>query len=131
MRRVVSDAHNQGNRIMINPMPTIKIFCAAVALSAAMLTNGDLTVLSSGKGISQADARVVRRTSTTVVHRVTPGVRAPAVRVTTRRVVRTSVYVTTLPKACSSVHVNGASYWHCGSVYYQPSGGRYVRVTVY
>ena len=130
MRRVVSDAHNQGNRIMLNPMPTIKIFCAAVALSAAMLTNGDLTVLS-GKGISQADARVVRRTSTTVVHRVTPGVRAPAVRVTTRRVVRTSVYVTTLPKACASVHINGVSYWHCSGVYYQPSGGRYVRVTVH
>ena len=41
------------------------------------------------------------------------------------------VYITTLPRACSSVHINGASYWHCGSVYYQPSGGRYVRVTVY
>lgn len=120
---------------MINPMPIIKILCAGVALSAVMLTDGDLTVLSSGKGVSQAEARVVRRaaprTSTVVVHRVTPRVAAPAVRVTTRRVVRTSVYVTTLPKACASVHINGASYWHCGSVYYQPSGGRYVRVTVY
>jgi len=135
VRRVVSDAHNQGNRIMINPMPTIKIFCAAVALSAAMLTNGDLTVLSSGKGISQADARVGRpltpRSGAGVVRRATPGVGVGAVRVTTRRVVRTSVYVTTLPKACASVHINGVSYWHCSGVYYQPSGGRYVRVTVH
>jgi len=120
---------------MINPMPMTKIFCAVVTLAAATFSNDSLGGLFSGQGVTQAEARVGRpltpRSGAGVVRRATPGVGVGAVRVTTRRVVRTSVYVTTLPKACASVHINGVSYWHCSGVYYQPSGGRYVRVTVH
>ena len=122
---------------MINAMPMTKILCAAVTLAAATFSDGDFGGLFAGSGVSQAEARVVRHTArhvggATVVRRTAVHVGGVgAVRVTTRRVVRTSVYVTTLPRACSSVHINGASYWHCGGVYYQPSGGRYVRVTVH
>ncbi|TPK73921.1 hypothetical protein FJ950_24110 [Mesorhizobium sp. B2-3-14] len=67
-----------------------------------------------------------------VGHPLTPGSAAGVARRTTRRVIRRStVYVTKLPAACAQISVNGVLLWHCGGVYYQPSGGRYVVVSLH
>lgn len=62
---------------------------------------------------------------------LTPGSYAGVARRTTRRVIRRSaIYASTLPAGCLSVMVNGIAIWRCGSVYYQPYGGRYVVVYI-
>jgi len=44
---------------------------------------------------------------------------------------RTTIYVATLPKGCvKTVYSGGVVVWKCGTVYYQPYKGRYVRVYV-
>ncbi|WP_371744755.1 hypothetical protein [Nordella sp. HKS 07] len=43
---------------------------------------------------------------------------------------RSSIYVATLPASCIKTSINGALIWHCGGVYYQPYGGRYVVVYI-
>ncbi|MCM2394457.1 hypothetical protein NBH19_00015 [Rhizobium sp. S95] len=73
--------------------------------------------------ISEAQARVGRP--------ATPRSVAGVARRTTRRVVRRSaIYVSTLPRGCSAVVINGVSIWQCGGAYYQSYGGRYVVVYV-
>jgi len=73
--------------------------------------------------VSEAEARVGRPMSPTSV--------AGVARRTTRRTIRRSTtYINTLPRGCTTVIVDGASLHHCGTTYYQPSGGRYVVVFV-
>jgi hypothetical protein len=56
---------------------------------------------------------------------------AGVARRTTRRVIyRSTVYVATLPPACTIVVVEGTTLHMCGSTYYQPYGTQYVVVTV-
>ena len=56
---------------------------------------------------------------------------AGVARRTTRRVVRRSaIYVTTLPYACPTIIIDGASYYQCGATYYVTSGTRYEVVYV-
>ncbi len=44
---------------------------------------------------------------------------------------RTTIYVATLPKGCvKTVYSGGVVVWKCGTVYYQPYKGRYVRVYI-
>ncbi len=45
---------------------------------------------------------------------------------------RTTIYVSTLPKGCVKTEYNGGEVvvWKCGSLYYQPYKGRYVRVYI-
>ena len=51
---------------------------------------------------------------------------AGVARRTTRRMVRRSaIYVTTLPYACPTIIIEGASYYQCGATYYVTSGTRY------
>ncbi|QKC83445.1 hypothetical protein EB232_19125 [Mesorhizobium sp. NZP2077] len=67
-----------------------------------------------------------------VGHPLTPGSVAGVARRSTRRTIRRStVYVTRLPAACVHTSINGTVLWHCGSTYYQPSGGRYVVVHIH
>lgn len=62
---------------------------------------------------------------------ITPLSVAGVARRTTRRVIRrTSVYVAALPGGCSTVVVEGAKLYLCGSTYYQAYGGKFVVVTV-
>jgi hypothetical protein len=59
------------------------------------------------------------------------GVGRGVARRTTRRMIRRStIYVASLPTACSTVVVEGVSLYSCGSTYYQASGTQYVVVTV-
>ena len=71
----------------------------------------------------EAEARVGRP--------ATPGSVAGVARRTTRRVVRrTTVYVATLPPACTTVVIEGTTLQQCGGTYYQASGSQYVVVNV-
>ncbi len=50
---------------------------------------------------------------------------------TTRRVIRrSSIYVSTLPRGCSTVYIEGVLLHQCGGTYYQPYNNRYVVVYV-
>ena len=61
----------------------------------------------------------------------TPGSVAGVARRTTRRMIRRStIYVASLPPACTTVLVNGATLHYCGATYYQPYGTQYVVVYV-
>jgi len=62
---------------------------------------------------------------------LTPVSYAGVARRTTRRAIyATSVYVATLPPACTVVVIEGTTLQQCGGTYYQPSGNQYVIVNV-
>ena len=62
---------------------------------------------------------------------LTPVSYAGVARRTTRRMIYvTTVYVATLPPACTVVVVEGTSLHMCGGTYYQASGTQYVIVNV-
>jgi len=52
------------------------------------------------------------------------------VRRTTRRVVRSTVYINALPAACVKLVFDNVVTWQCGAAYYQSYGTRYVVVYV-
>jgi len=61
----------------------------------------------------------------------TPGSVAGVARRTTRRTIRRStIYVASLPKGCTTVVIEGQSCYHCGGTYYQAHGTQYVVVYV-
>lgn len=73
--------------------------------------------------ISEAEARVRRP--------ATPKSVAGVSRRTTHRTVRRStVYVATLPKNCTTVVIEGTTLQDCGGTYYQAQGSQYVVVYV-
>ena len=43
---------------------------------------------------------------------------------------KTTIYITTLPKGCAKNTYGGVVVWKCGSLYYQPYNGRYMRVYI-
>ncbi len=89
-------------------------------LTAGLLTEG---VFTGGMLIKEAQAIVGRP--------LTPGSYAGVARRTTRRTIRrTAVYVSTLPRGCSTVVIEGVTLHQCGASYYQPYGSRYVVVNV-
>jgi hypothetical protein len=61
----------------------------------------------------------------------TPISAAGVARRTTRRMIYvTTIYVATLPPACTVVVIEGTSLHLCGGTYYQPHGTQYVVVNV-
>ena len=78
------------------------------------------------------DTRFLINNAEGVVFRpATPVSVAGVARRTTRRTVRrTSVYVASLPKGCTTVIVEGTKLQQCGTTYYQASGDQYVVVDV-
>jgi hypothetical protein len=91
----------------------------AIILSARVATLGN----SGSFLIADAQARPGRPASPTSV--------AGVARRTTRRTIRrTSAYVATLPRGCSTVVVEGVSLTQCGTTYYQAQGAGYVVVEV-
>ena len=80
------------------------------------------TALHSGIFIRDAPAGVVR------IQPVRP---VAVARHTTRRVIRrTTVYVATLPRGCTTVVIEGTTLHHCGATYYMPYSSRYVVVVI-
>jgi hypothetical protein len=62
---------------------------------------------------------------------LTPVSVAGVARRTARRMIyRTTIYVATLPPACTVVVVEGTTLHMCGGTYYQSSGNQYVVVNV-
>lgn len=74
---------------------------------------------------------VVPPASAVVGRPATPVSVARAARRTTRRVIRRStIYVASLPRGCSTVIIEGVSLYSCGGTYYEPYGDQYVVVYV-
>ena len=97
---------------------TIAIGCSLLA--AGFLVDGGFHI---GIVVSEAQARIGRP--------ATPGsVAGVARRTTRRRIRRTTIYVATLPRGCTTVVIEGTTLHHCGGTYYQPYSGRYVVVYV-
>ncbi|NJN46788.1 MAG: hypothetical protein HC808_10255 [Candidatus Competibacteraceae bacterium] len=97
---------------------------ATLIASAALISIivADVTI-ESNIVLSEAQARIGRP--------LTPLSYAGVARRTTRRAIyATSVYVATLPRGCTTVIIEGASLYQCGTTYYQASGGQYVVVRV-
>lgn len=102
---------------------TTRVLLCALAAVIGVVAETDPVEWTKGNFTAQAEARIGRP--------ATPLSVAGVARRSTRRVVRrTSVYVATLPAACTSVIINGASIYSCGGAYYQPYQGRYVVVVI-
>jgi hypothetical protein len=101
-------------------------YALALGLVTAFLVGDGLLdgrLVPVGSIVSSAEARVG--------HPLTPGSVAGVARRTTRRTIRRStVYIARLPAHCTRININGVILSHCGGVYYQPYGGRYVMVHV-
>jgi hypothetical protein len=92
---------------------------AAAVFSAGLLINGNVAeVVSGGPFVAEAQAHKIKR-------RHHHHHRHPV-----RRVVRSAVYISTLPPRCTVVIINNIRYYSCRGKYYQPYGGRYVLVYV-
>ncbi len=97
---------------------TIVIGCSLLA--AGLLVDGGF---DSGIVVSEAQAKIGRP--------ATPGsVAGVSRRTTRRRIRRTTRYVATLPKGCTTVVIEGTTLHQCGGAYYQSHSGQYVVVNV-
>ena len=97
---------------------TIAIGCSLLA--AGLLVDGEF---HTGIVVKEAQARIGRP--------ATPGsVAGVARRTTRRRIRRTTIYVATLPRGCTTVNIDGTVLSQCGGTYYQPHNGQYVVVNV-
>ena len=97
-----------------------KIIIGCSLFAACLLVDGGFP---SGIVVSEAEARVGRP--------ATPGSVAGVARRTTRRTIRRStVYVASLPRGCTTVVIDGTTLQQCGGTYYQASGSQYVQVYV-
>ena len=97
---------------------TIAIVCSL--LIADTVTDG---LFNARLMTKEAQARIGRP--------LTPLSVAGSARRTTRRVIRrTSVYVATLPRGCSTVVIEGTTLHQCGGAYYQAQGNQFVVVNV-
>ena len=97
---------------------TMAIGCSLLA--AGFLVDGGF---QSGIFVSEAQARIGRP--------ATPGsVAGVARRTTRRRIRRTTIYVATLPRGCTTVNIDGTVLSQCGGTYYQSHNGQYVVVKV-
>ena len=97
------------------------IIIGCCLFAASLITDGAFDL---GKPIiDQAEARIGRP--------LTPASVAGVARRTTRRSIRrTTVYVSTLPRGCRAVVINGVRLQQCGGSYYQSHGSQYVVVNV-
>jgi hypothetical protein len=82
-----------------------------------------------GRGIEGVS--LVKEAHAVVGRPLTPVSYAGVARRTTRRMIyATTIYVATLPPACTVVVVEGTTLHMCGGTYYQASGSQYVVVNV-
>ena len=74
---------------------------------------------------------VIREAEARVGRPATPLSVAGVARRTTRRTIRrTTAYVATLPRGCTTVIIEGMALHQCGRTYYQPYGTQWVVVNV-
>ncbi len=102
-----------------------RLMLRALAVGCCLMAAGLVsdTLFDTRFVIREAEARVGRP--------ATPLSVAGVARRTTRRTIRrTTAYVATLPRGCTTVIVEGMSLHQCGRTYYQPYGSQWVVVTV-
>ena len=99
----------------------VRAFTIGLCIFAAgLVTDG---WVPDAVGVRDAEARLGRP--------ATPGSVAGVARRTTRRTIRrTSIYVASLPRGCTTVNIEGTTLHSCGGTYYQAHGGQYVVVNV-
>jgi hypothetical protein len=97
-----------------------------------MLTLGLMLAMADYQpGMGIEGVSLVKEAHAVVGRPLTPVSYAGVARRTTRRMIyATSVYVATLPPACTTVVVEGTTLHQCGGTYYQASGTQYVVVNV-
>lgn len=97
-----------------------------------MLTLGLMLAMADYQpGMGIEGVSLVKEAHAIVGRPLTPVSYAGVARRTTRRMIyATSVYVATLPPACTIVVIEGTTLHQCGGTYYQPSGTQYVVVNV-
>lgn len=105
-----------------------------------MMKHSTLGMLALGLVLAFADYQpgsgieglsVVKEAHAIVGRPATPVSYAGVARRTTRRMIYvTTIYVATLPPACTVVVIEGTSLHMCGGTYYQPYGNQYVVVNV-
>jgi hypothetical protein len=101
-----------------------EIFLIAGIIGAFALELGERRSIPGIQGLISSAEAVVGRPLTPV------SVAGVARRTTRRRIVATSIYVATLPPACTTVVIEGTTLQQCGGKYYQASGTQYVEVNV-
>lgn len=96
------------------------------------LAIGACGLLATGAVIDRGfNSELIQPAAAIIGRPATPVSAAGTARRTTRRVVRRStVYVASLPRNCSTVVIEGTSLYSCGGTYYQSSGTQYVVVYV-
>ena len=95
----------------------------AVIATGLAIDSGNLGRTLGEMIISDAEARVGRP--------MTPASVGGVARRSTRRSIRRStVYVATLPKSCTTVVIDGTRLQQCGTTYYQSHSGQYAVVYV-
>ena len=100
------------------------LLAAGIICLAGMELGARLSIPGVPGLVSTVEARVGRP--------LTPVSVAGVARRTTRRTVRrTTAYVATLPRGCSTVVINGMSLHQCGGTYYQAYNNQYVVVEVH
>jgi hypothetical protein len=74
---------------------------------------------------------IIRDVEARVGRPLTPVSVAGVARRTTRRTIRRStIYIASLPRGCTTVVIEGQSCYQCGGTYYQTHGTQYVVVYV-
>jgi hypothetical protein len=102
----------------------IGIFLLAGIIGAFALELGERYLIPGGHSLVPSAEAVVGRPLTPV------SVSGVARRTARRTVVATSIYIATLPPACTTVIIEGITLQQCGGTYYQASGTQYVVVIV-
>jgi hypothetical protein len=104
----------------------MKKFTFGMLALGLTLAIGDYQAGTGFEGVS-----LVKEAHAIVGRPLTPVSVAGVARRTTRRMIyATSVYVATLPPACTVIVIEGTSLHQCGGTYYQASGTQYVVVNV-
>jgi hypothetical protein len=103
----------------------MKNMIRSITVVIMLLTIGLLTDGVFNGGIFTKEALAI------IGRPLTPGSVAGVARRTTRRTIRrTSVYIATLPRGCTTVVMEGMTLHQCGGTYYQPYNNQYVVVEV-
>ena len=102
----------------------IGIFLMAGIISTFALELGEQHSTRGAHDLISSAEAIVGRPLTPV------SVAGVARRTTRRAVVATSIYVATLPPACTTVIIEGITLQQCSGKYYQASGTQYVVVNI-
>lgn len=113
----------------------MKIVITSLLMSIGLLSINITVGVFSNESfiISNAQAEPVRRRAVRkpVYRRAYPlGAAAVARETRRRRITRTAVFISVLPRGCTTTYVNNMALQQCGGTYYQSYSGSYYVVNV-